>query len=171
MVFRFTVIQRVIGLQGYGCPGLSILGSAVAITELARVDASCSTFMLVHTCLGMLTICKLNQPTCSLFCLSQCINHSHPLITYGCAVHMIFIIVIIPVHLTRLFVKIFLTAMCGSEDQKKKYLPSLARLDTVSCWVRTSFCSIGYSLFISLFFPLETYKMCHVMFFIFTGFD
>jgi len=42
--------------QDYGCPGLSITGSAVAIAEVARVDASCSTFILVHSSLAMLTI-------------------------------------------------------------------------------------------------------------------
>lgn len=43
-------------IKGYGCPGLSLTGSAVAIAELARVDASCSTFILVHSSLAMLTI-------------------------------------------------------------------------------------------------------------------
>lgn len=42
--------------QGYGCPGLSITANAVATAEIARVDASCSTFVLVHSSLGMLTI-------------------------------------------------------------------------------------------------------------------
>ena len=42
--------------QGYGCPDLSIAGSAVAAAEVARVDASCSTFFLVHSSLAMLTI-------------------------------------------------------------------------------------------------------------------
>ncbi|KAH7366368.1 hypothetical protein KP509_18G075600 [Ceratopteris richardii] len=43
-------------IKGYGCPGLSVVGSALAMAEIARVDASCSTFMMVHTCLAMLTI-------------------------------------------------------------------------------------------------------------------
>jgi len=42
--------------QDYGCPGLSLIGSAIAIAEVARVDASCSTFILVHSSLAMLTI-------------------------------------------------------------------------------------------------------------------
>lgn len=42
--------------QDYGCPGLSITGSAIAVAEVARVDASCSTFILVHSSLAMLTI-------------------------------------------------------------------------------------------------------------------
>lgn len=42
--------------QGYGCPGLSITASALATLEVARVDASCSTFILVHSSLAMLTI-------------------------------------------------------------------------------------------------------------------
>lgn len=43
-------------IKGYGCPGLSITASAIAIAELSRVDASCSTFILVHSSLAMLTI-------------------------------------------------------------------------------------------------------------------
>ncbi|KAG2404646.1 hypothetical protein HKW66_Vig0115680 [Vigna angularis] len=44
--------------QGYGCPGLSITENAAAVAEVARVDASCSTFSLVHSSLAMLTIGK-----------------------------------------------------------------------------------------------------------------
>ncbi|KAJ0978266.1 hypothetical protein J5N97_013740 [Dioscorea zingiberensis] len=68
-------------IKGYGCPGLSLTGSAIAIAEVARVDASCSTFILVHSSLAMLTI-----------------------------------------------------GLCGSEEQKQKYLLSLAQLQTVACW-------------------------------------
>lgn len=50
-------------LKGYGCPGFSITGSAVSAAEVARVDASCSTFILVHSSLAMLTIGK------SCYCL------------------------------------------------------------------------------------------------------
>ncbi|GAB4843063.1 Acyl-coenzyme A oxidase 4, peroxisomal [Ancistrocladus abbreviatus] len=71
-------------IKGYGCPGLSITASAIATAELARVDASCSTFILVHSSLAMLTI-----------------------------------------------------ALCGSEEQKQKYLPSLAQVSTVACWALT----------------------------------
>ncbi|KAK5804374.1 hypothetical protein PVK06_032023 [Gossypium arboreum] len=71
-------------IKGYGCPGLSLTGSAIAMAEVARVDASCSTFILVHSSLAMLTI-----------------------------------------------------ALCGSEEQKQKYLPSLAQLKTVACWALT----------------------------------
>lgn len=46
--------------QGYGCPGHSITGSAVAAAEVARVDASCSTFILVHSSLAMLTIGEIS---------------------------------------------------------------------------------------------------------------
>lgn len=63
--FLYKVIYRVheestdfLWLQGYGCPGHSITGSAVAAAEVARVDASCSTFLLVHSSLAMLTIGK-----------------------------------------------------------------------------------------------------------------
>ncbi|KAK6943480.1 Acyl-CoA dehydrogenase/oxidase C-terminal [Dillenia turbinata] len=71
-------------IKGYGCPGMSITGSAIATAEVARVDASCSTFILVHSSLAMLTI-----------------------------------------------------ALCGSEAQKQKYLPSLAKLKSVACWALT----------------------------------
>ncbi|KAK0584368.1 hypothetical protein LWI29_012066 [Acer saccharum] len=43
-------------IKGYGCPGLSITAAAIGLAEVARVDASCSTFILVHSCLAMLTI-------------------------------------------------------------------------------------------------------------------
>ncbi|KAH8505957.1 hypothetical protein H0E87_012971, partial [Populus deltoides] len=70
-------------IKGYGCPGLSITASAIAMAEVARVDASCSTFILVHS-LAMLTI-----------------------------------------------------ALCGSEEQKLKYLHSLAQFSAVACWALT----------------------------------
>uniref|UniRef100_A0A0D6R4H2 Uncharacterized protein n=1 Tax=Araucaria cunninghamii TaxID=56994 RepID=A0A0D6R4H2_ARACU len=89
--FPFEIVPKLANLKlaggtikGYGCPGLSVVGSALAMAEIARVDASCSTFIMVHTCLAMLTI-----------------------------------------------------SMCGSEHQKKTYLPSLAQLDTISCWALT----------------------------------
>ncbi|KAM7258155.1 hypothetical protein ACFE04_013896 [Oxalis oulophora] len=43
-------------IKGYGCPGFSITASAIATAEIARVDASCCTFISVHSCLAMLTI-------------------------------------------------------------------------------------------------------------------
>ncbi|XP_058209302.1 acyl-coenzyme A oxidase 4, peroxisomal isoform X1 [Rhododendron vialii] len=43
-------------IKGYGCPGVSITANAICAAEIARVDASCSTFILVHSSLGMLTI-------------------------------------------------------------------------------------------------------------------
>ncbi|XP_031109519.1 acyl-coenzyme A oxidase 4, peroxisomal-like isoform X2 [Ipomoea triloba] len=86
--FPFEVIPKlgalgIVGgtIKGYGCPGLSVTASAIATAEVARVDASCSTFILVHSSLAMLTI-----------------------------------------------------GLCGSEIQKQKYLPSLAKLDTIGCW-------------------------------------
>ncbi|GLJ42878.1 hypothetical protein SUGI_0888810 [Cryptomeria japonica] len=89
--FPFEIVPKLANIKvaggtikGYGCPGLSVVGSALAMAEIARVDASCSTFIMVHTCLAMLTI-----------------------------------------------------SMCGSEHQKEKYLPSLAQLDTISCWALT----------------------------------
>ncbi|KAF4379114.1 hypothetical protein F8388_022201 [Cannabis sativa] len=61
--FPFQIIPnlgalRVTGgtIKGYGCPGLSLTANAIATAEIARVDASCSTFVLVHSSLAMLTI-------------------------------------------------------------------------------------------------------------------
>ncbi|PON51135.1 Acyl-CoA oxidase [Parasponia andersonii] len=89
--FPFHIIPKLAALRvaggtikGYGCPGLSLTGSVIATAEIARVDASCSTFILVHSSLAMLTI-----------------------------------------------------ALCGSERQKERYLPSLAQLKTVACWALT----------------------------------
>uniref|UniRef100_A0A1D1XDJ9 Acyl-coenzyme A oxidase 4, peroxisomal n=1 Tax=Anthurium amnicola TaxID=1678845 RepID=A0A1D1XDJ9_9ARAE len=89
--FPFHVVPKLASLRvaggtikGYGCPGLSITGIAIATAEIARVDASCSTFVLVHSSLAMLTI-----------------------------------------------------ALCGSEEQKERYLPSLAQFHTVACWALT----------------------------------
>lgn len=89
--FPFHIVPKLAALRisggtikGYGCPGLSLTGSAIATAEVARVDASVSTFILVHSSLAMLTI-----------------------------------------------------ALCGSEAQKHKYLPSLAEFKTVACWALT----------------------------------
>lgn len=89
--FPFHIVPKLSALRiaggtikGYGCPGFSIIGSAIATAEVARVDASCSTFILVHSSLAMLTI-----------------------------------------------------ALLGSEEQKNKYLPSLAQFKTVACWALT----------------------------------
>lgn len=43
-------------LEGYGCAGLSINACAIASAEIARVDGSMSTFVLVHNFLAVLTI-------------------------------------------------------------------------------------------------------------------
>ena len=44
------------GIKGYGCPGMTLMESAMAVIEIARVDCSMSTFLLVHSYLAMLTI-------------------------------------------------------------------------------------------------------------------
>lgn len=51
------------GIRGYGCPGHSIMANAMAVVELARVDCSCSTFLLVHSYLAMLTVALLGSET------------------------------------------------------------------------------------------------------------
>lgn len=44
-------------------------------------------------------------------------------------------------------------ALCGSEEQKQKYLPSLAQLNTIACWVSSwllilyTVSTIGYNIF------------------------
>ncbi|KAK8651155.1 hypothetical protein V6N13_140768 [Hibiscus sabdariffa] len=88
--FPFEIVPKLahLGIAGYttkgpGCPGLSVTTSAIANAEVARVDASCSTFLLVHS-VGMLTI-----------------------------------------------------ALCGSEEQRQKYLLPLAQLKTIACWALT----------------------------------
>jgi acyl-CoA oxidase len=43
-------------LSGYSCAGQSIMAAAMTVVEMARVDASCSTFLMVHNSLCMLTI-------------------------------------------------------------------------------------------------------------------
>ncbi|KAG1681170.1 hypothetical protein FOA52_015613 [Chlamydomonas sp. UWO 241] len=43
-------------IQGYGCSGFTLMESAMAVIEVARVDCSMSTFLLVHSYLAMLTI-------------------------------------------------------------------------------------------------------------------
>lgn len=43
-------------LHGHGCPGQSIMGAAIANVEIARVDGSMSTFLMVHNSLAMLTL-------------------------------------------------------------------------------------------------------------------
>lgn len=43
-------------LKGHGCAGQSIMQAAMTVVEMARVDASMSTFLMVHNSLCMLTI-------------------------------------------------------------------------------------------------------------------
>lgn len=61
--FPFELVPRIAklnlggaNLKGYGCPGQSVIGAAMAVIEIARVDASMSTFIMVHNSLAMLTI-------------------------------------------------------------------------------------------------------------------
>lgn len=49
-------------LQGNGCAGQSIMAAAMTVVEMARVDASMSTFLMVHNSLCMLTIGLLGSP-------------------------------------------------------------------------------------------------------------
>ncbi|TXG58820.1 hypothetical protein EZV62_016649 [Acer yangbiense] len=61
--FPFHVIPKLAALRiaggmikGYGCPGHSVIGAAINLAEIARVDASCSSVILVHSYLAMLMI-------------------------------------------------------------------------------------------------------------------
>ncbi|CAI9097255.1 OLC1v1033640C4 [Oldenlandia corymbosa var. corymbosa] len=135
--FPFEVIPklgalRIAGgtIKGYGCPGLSITASAIATAEVARVDASCSTFILVHSSLGMLTIGEsFYMAIYSIFLVpkrNDCVLEGY--FTYASPFSMM---------IYAFDFWSFLIAICGSEAQKQKYLPSLAKLDTVACWALT----------------------------------
>lgn len=61
--FPFELVPKIAPLnissstvRGNGCPGHSVVGAALVVAELARVDASCATFVMVHSSLAMLTI-------------------------------------------------------------------------------------------------------------------
>lgn len=43
-------------VKTHGCRGLTTMGAAAAIVELGRVDGSLSTFFLVHSYLGVMTL-------------------------------------------------------------------------------------------------------------------
>ena len=72
--FPFELVPRMAKLnlggatiKGYGCPGQSVLGTAMAVIEIARVDASMSTFIMVHNSLAMLTIGRVFEFQSVLF--------------------------------------------------------------------------------------------------------
>jgi glutaryl-CoA dehydrogenase len=71
-------------IQGYECPGMSVLGSHLVLSELARGDGSVATYHGVHTGLAMLSI-----------------------------------------------------GMLGSEEQKERWLPSMARMDRLGAFALT----------------------------------
>jgi glutaryl-CoA dehydrogenase len=48
-------------IEGYGCPGMSVLGSHLVLCELARGDGSVATYHGVHTGLAMLSIGMLGS--------------------------------------------------------------------------------------------------------------
>lgn len=76
--FPFELVPRMAKLnlggatiKGYGCPGQSVLGTAMAVIEIARVDASMSTFIMVHNSLAMLTIGALPPQAGNIFCVAR----------------------------------------------------------------------------------------------------
>lgn len=68
-------------IQGYGCPGMSVVASGLIALELARGDASICTFFGVHSGLAMSSI-----------------------------------------------------AMLGSEEQKQRWLPAMARMEKIGAF-------------------------------------
>ena len=86
--FPFELIPKIAALgiaggsiQGYGCPGLSVVASGLIALELARGDASICTFFGVHSGLAMNSI-----------------------------------------------------AMLGSEEQKQRWLPAMARMEKIGAF-------------------------------------
>jgi glutaryl-CoA dehydrogenase len=71
-------------IQGYECPGMSVLGSHLVLSELARGDGSVATYHGVHSGLAMLTI-----------------------------------------------------GMLGSDEQRERWLPSMARMDRLGAFALT----------------------------------
>jgi glutaryl-CoA dehydrogenase len=71
-------------IQGHECPGMSVLGSHLVLSELARGDGSLATYHGVHTGLAMLSI-----------------------------------------------------GMLGSEEQRERWLPSMARMDRLGAFALT----------------------------------
>src|SRR6266849_3139529 len=86
--FPFELVPKIAALgiaggsiQGYGCPGLSVVASGLIALELARGDASICTFFGVHSGLAMSSL-----------------------------------------------------AMLGSEEQKQRWQPSMARLEKIGAF-------------------------------------
>ena len=86
--FPFELVPKIAALniagndiKGYGCPGLSAVGSGLIMIELARGDASVCTFFGVHS---------------------------------GLAMHSI--------------------SMLGSEEQKQRWLPAMARMEKIGAF-------------------------------------
>jgi glutaryl-CoA dehydrogenase len=86
--FPFELIPKLAALhiaggsiQGYGCPGMSVVASGLIALELARGDASICTFFGVHSGLAMSSI-----------------------------------------------------AMLGSEEQKQRWLPAMARMEKIGAF-------------------------------------
>lgn len=96
----------------------------MVVVEMARVDASLSTFVMVHASLAMLTIEMLVCASTDLF-LPRIFQRDF--LFFRNAFH--------PVlgHLSNIF-------PCnnqGSEEQQKELLPAMGRLELVGCWALT----------------------------------
>jgi len=67
-------------ISGHGCPGHSVMAMAMAVVEMARVDASMSTFLMVHNSLAMLTIgeCVLRVGGCVGWTIHTVASPHHP---------------------------------------------------------------------------------------------
>ena len=154
--FPFELVPRIAKLnlggatiKGYGCPGQSVLGTAMAVIEIARVDASMSTFIMVHNSLAMLTIGRLlDQALKSCFrqgCWlrgnasnSESIGPLLALPTSG--KHngsIIACLKLVLVAYPRFYIdSMFLTiaGLLASEEQKRELLPDMASLKKIGAW-------------------------------------
>ena len=102
-------------LAGYGCPGQSVIGAAMAVVEIARVDASMSTFLMVHNSLCMLTLGEC--PAVTTHIVVDLINAS---LSFR--------------HLKQLILFLVDAGLLGSEEQKRELLPDMAALKLIGAW-------------------------------------
>jgi glutaryl-CoA dehydrogenase len=89
--FPFELVPKLAALnlaggtiQGYGCPGISVVAAGLVAMEMARGDASISTFFGVHSGLAMISI-----------------------------------------------------ALLGSEEQRRRWLPPMARMEKIGAFALT----------------------------------
>lgn len=128
-------------LHGHGCPGQSIMGAAIANVEIARVDGSMSTFLMVHNSLAMLTLGASQAAVQALIwpvastarCLVRyCIN----LCSFSARQHHKLVLGPRPCGVLRRGAS-SLAGLLGSEQQKQELLPRMASLEWTGAWALT----------------------------------